>query len=387
MGSDQLSEIDYNKDFWCEIEEEIGGNIPDIVKVVLSKCGYEIRVCLGNLTNVDIGDIENHARAHLYDKLKRWLKNDKDYEKMSPSEFMFLPGHRKIISLIQTKLSAAPTSEIISVSTANSTEPETEPDPLMKSRLDVLNLTMSIAQEAALESELCKHIRGWMVNKNFHASVSILTYDRFNMFYSFEHGDISYSRLVFFMFFKMWESINNHMILHLVRYKNANNETEHKCQFRCPACSKMMPAIHKVYNVAKRKRKNNEPKPVKSRRKHVWYFSNVQSHLLRNHLYDRIEIAEEIDAFGDQANSEDLAEPESTSSENGDIALKNGTEDLSTFIEYDPNGATDNSKSSTHAEQPRTEQPRTPKKNIAQRFFEQLENKKKTVPHSYDYTC
>lgn len=56
----------------------MGGKIPEMVKLVLSKSGYEIRFCLENLTATDIDDIEKHAKNNLKDKLKRWLKSDGD---------------------------------------------------------------------------------------------------------------------------------------------------------------------------------------------------------------------------------------------------------------------------------------------------------------------
>lgn len=184
MSAYLFSESDYKQEFWSGIEKEIGGKIPEIVKTVLSKCGYEIRFCLENLTITDIDGIENHAKTHLTDKLKRWLKSDSEYEKKNPSEFVFLPGHRKIIALLPKKLSASKVSEHALDSTSNGSELNAStiyrPNSSDKKNKEV---PISIALEAELESELCKSIRGWMINKKFHESVSIanLLYNRIDI--------------------------------------------------------------------------------------------------------------------------------------------------------------------------------------------------------------
>lgn len=154
---------EYNQAFWGQIEEEIGGKIPEMVKSVLSKSGYEIRFCLENLTATDIEDIEKYAKNNLKDKLKRWIESDGEYEHLNPSEFAFLPGHRKMISLIPKKLFALKEAELALKSTA---------DDISASIPSNNRSSISIAQEAKLEAELCGSIRNWMVGKKFHESVS-----------------------------------------------------------------------------------------------------------------------------------------------------------------------------------------------------------------------
>lgn len=163
------SENDYKQEFWYEIERDIGGQIPEIVKKVLSKCGYEIRFCLENLATTDIDEIENHAKTHLKDKLKRWLKNDSEYQHSNISEFAFLPGHRKIIALFPKKLSAANASESVPkdnepiASTSSRSIPTNERGE---------NVLIPTVHEAELKMDLCKRIRRWMIGKDFHESVS-----------------------------------------------------------------------------------------------------------------------------------------------------------------------------------------------------------------------
>lgn len=169
MSADHFAENSYNRDFWFEIEKNIGEKIPEIVKFVLAKCGYEILFCLENLSSADIDDIESHARLHLKDKLEQWLKNDNEYEHSNSSEFTFLPGHRKIIALIPQKISAAKVSELASNPAAEVN------DQIASKNSNIGNCSISPAQDVALKSELCKSIRTWMVGKGFHESVSIST--------------------------------------------------------------------------------------------------------------------------------------------------------------------------------------------------------------------
>lgn len=155
-------EADYNPNFWCMIEKDLGGRIPTIVKNVLAKSGYENRICLENIAVTDIDDIEAHARGHLQEKLKRWLKNEDDYTQISPNDFSFLPGHRKILSLISGKLTAAKGEPL-------------ENHRHCSSRGDDQGMptkSIPITEETELVANLCQIIQNWMIRKKFHESVS-----------------------------------------------------------------------------------------------------------------------------------------------------------------------------------------------------------------------
>lgn len=123
-----------------------------------------------NLTVKDIDDIENHAKIHLKDKLTRWLKEDNEYEHMDPAEFAFLPGHRKIIALIPKKISATTVPLLALKSATRGNELSTS---VISSNFIGQEVSISIDEQAALESELCRNVRNWMVTKGFHESVSI----------------------------------------------------------------------------------------------------------------------------------------------------------------------------------------------------------------------
>lgn len=153
------SEADHNPSFWYTIEKDLGGKIPTIVKNILAKSGYENRICLENIAVTDIDDIEAHARKHLQEKLKRWLKTDDDYAQISLNYFAFLPAHRKILNLMSGKLTAA------------------EGEPLdnhrySASRGDDQIESIPSAKEAELVADLCQIIQKWMVGKSIHESVS-----------------------------------------------------------------------------------------------------------------------------------------------------------------------------------------------------------------------
>lgn len=175
MTANDSVENDYNREFWREIEKEIGGEIPIMIKILLSKCGYEHRFSLQDLTIEDINGIEEHAKNQLKDKLKRWIKNDSNYEHLNPSEFAFLPGHRKIIfvisknSMAKEMKCASTNSKSMAPSTAREpvTTDNVENDPTMFSSIEI-----SIGQQMRLETDLLNHIRRWMAGKKFHESVS-----------------------------------------------------------------------------------------------------------------------------------------------------------------------------------------------------------------------
>lgn len=198
MSANDLFENDFNCQFWEEIEKEIEGKIPNMIKIVLSKSGYEHRFSLQNLTISDINDIEEHAKNQLKDKLKRWLKSDSNYEHLNSSEFTFLPGHRKLICIISQKLSVA--NEVKSASTnSESAPPLAAPTSTESAKITSEanvsqmsqyiaenergdNVLISIDKQSQLEADLCKHIRQWMIGKMFHNSVSESIYDYMNIY-------------------------------------------------------------------------------------------------------------------------------------------------------------------------------------------------------------
>lgn len=167
MGVNRSSASEYKQEFWSEIEDDIGDEIPVIIKTMLSKCGYEHRFCLETLTTADVDDIEKHIRNLSKEKLKRWLKLDSDYEHTVPSEFIFLPGHRKLITLIPKKLSKVNGE----TTTANK---ELAADRLKSDSRNPTadKITISEDKLTAIEEELCQSILQWMSRKDFSEIVS-----------------------------------------------------------------------------------------------------------------------------------------------------------------------------------------------------------------------
>lgn len=85
----------YNYKFWSDLENEMDLNLPEAIKSILAITGYEIELCLRNITREDILNIEN-----CIDKNKiKFMENHSDvYGKPSKkSTFKILPGHTKII--------------------------------------------------------------------------------------------------------------------------------------------------------------------------------------------------------------------------------------------------------------------------------------------------
>lgn len=292
-----MSENNFNCEFWKEIEKEVGGLIPNMIKIVFSKSGYEHHFSLQNLTNSDINEIEEYAMNKLKDKLKRWLKSDSNYEHLNPSEFAFLPGHRKIICIISQKLTAA--KEVKSVPTSSESvtnvesaeiDGEANASSIVSNKLANKhgdNVLISIEKQAQLEAELCKHVSQWMIGKKFHDSVSntnihmhlnieILIFEfayflNFNLYIAFDFFSFN------FQICALNGPLGPPLIQNLVGFI-VNGVTEYKCQIKCPVCDKITHANHRMYIVGNRKRRADKG-ATQIVRKAAWYFSSLQSHL------------------------------------------------------------------------------------------------------------
>lgn len=93
-------ECDYDRNFWEEMETEINDSIPEIIKIVLSKCGFDSRLSICNINVDDIKILEDFAHKKMKEKLKPLLKNLSGYDitKISREEpFRFVPGHQRTI--------------------------------------------------------------------------------------------------------------------------------------------------------------------------------------------------------------------------------------------------------------------------------------------------
>lgn len=97
--SNKVVSSEYNNVFWNELESEMDQTIPEIIKSILAKTGFESEFCLINITSDDILNIES-----CIDKNKTlWIQKSRhDYFAVyghysKKSKFKLLPGHTKII--------------------------------------------------------------------------------------------------------------------------------------------------------------------------------------------------------------------------------------------------------------------------------------------------
>lgn len=168
MSFNRSSASEYNREFWSKVEAEIGDEIPEIIKTMLSKCGYEHRFCLATMTTSDVDEIEKHIRILPKDKVKRWLKIDSEYEHTTPHEFVFLPGHRKLITLISKEIST-----VDEETTTDDNEPTADGPKSDSSNPCAVVVTIPNKKLTALQDELCQSIRQWMSRKNYGDIVSV----------------------------------------------------------------------------------------------------------------------------------------------------------------------------------------------------------------------
>lgn len=299
-----------------------------------------------------------------------------------------------MISLIPKKLFALKEAELALKSAA---------DDNTASISSNKRISISVAQEAELEAELCRSIRNWMVGKKFHESVSrkyriclhfglcsrtqiykrIFPYDsifNFPLYACFEYYcgrffiTISHTNihLFFNILLQMYETVDSELIEELVGYVE-DGVNEYKCRFKCPACPKKIVVNYKVYVTGARKRKNNQ-NPIESRRKPVWYFTNLQSHLMKRHHGCQIE---EILVDNEASSNTHDGESQNTLTNNNtdkivteeDFHLNDNAifnDDEQGLITYDPFGLHENSNCSTIKAQ-------TPKKRIVTKFWDQLQ--------------
>lgn len=183
-----MSVCDYSQEFWTEIESDFGGTVPEILKKILANSGYEIRVCLENLTANDIDTIEQHAKIQLKDKLKRWMKEAAGYENMNLNDFAFLPGHRKVLALFPARMCKAAVKSLPDNSenlqlfaTATNQWIETNDNEYVEPSQTYVrndNENVDIGSDSDSEEKgrltriLVANVRLWMKNKKFDNLVS-----------------------------------------------------------------------------------------------------------------------------------------------------------------------------------------------------------------------
>lgn len=97
-----MNSLACNNIFWNELEVELDETLPEVVKNILSRTGYENLFGLRHISNKDISDIEEHINSND----KTWFKKLIElYGGYSPRlRFKFLPGHRKIVFQVSDHL-------------------------------------------------------------------------------------------------------------------------------------------------------------------------------------------------------------------------------------------------------------------------------------------
>lgn len=144
-------ESDSNQEFWKEIEADVEDRIPEVIKIVLQKCGYSSRLSLCGVTSDDITAIEKFATENFKHELKRFLKSQPEYSDMklnNDESFKFLPGHRRIIVQIGSIVAASRADDTcVSKGGKNATE------------------TVADEESIQLKEELCANILKWARNK------------------------------------------------------------------------------------------------------------------------------------------------------------------------------------------------------------------------------
>lgn len=137
--------------FWKKIENEINEPIPNLIKFVLSKSGYNSRICLRNIKHEDVIIVEQFVTENLKDIAKQ-VKNQAEYNDLRINQgqsFEFLPGHRKLIINIGENLAAATSHQVGSG--------------------EILH---KLPADETLKKELHGIISKWLINKAVDASVS-----------------------------------------------------------------------------------------------------------------------------------------------------------------------------------------------------------------------
>lgn len=85
---------DYISSFWNELEFKLQESLPEVVKFILAKTGFESKLSLMNINSADISNIESCIDKN---KLKWVQKLSGVYERTKKNNFKLSPGHLKII--------------------------------------------------------------------------------------------------------------------------------------------------------------------------------------------------------------------------------------------------------------------------------------------------
>lgn len=93
-NSEKVSE----KDFWTNLQIYLGNSIPNIIVELCKKSGYDNALSFLNFDESDINTIEIHARQNAIEL----LEESEVYSTIKP--FEFLPGHRKILLTLESKI-------------------------------------------------------------------------------------------------------------------------------------------------------------------------------------------------------------------------------------------------------------------------------------------
>lgn len=150
-------QCDYDRNFWVEIETEVNESIPELIKIVLSKCGFESRLSICNVNVDDIKTLEDFVNEKIKDKLRPLLKNLSRYDitKISREEpFRFLPGHQRTIIEMGKVLAASR-------------------DALTSQQKKIFIARVPMADTANLKNQLCGNIAKWAKNKLIDIEVRV----------------------------------------------------------------------------------------------------------------------------------------------------------------------------------------------------------------------
>lgn len=150
--------IEYDLNFWNEIEKEVNASIPEVIKIFFSKCGFDCRMSLLNIKIEDVQKVEQFISENYKELLKNCLKKQPIYNEMKYNRgqaFEFLPGHRNcIITVSEILASVHKTASII----------------CQKSGKSMDLLPSELANE--MKSSLCNSIVKWAKRKKLNASVN-----------------------------------------------------------------------------------------------------------------------------------------------------------------------------------------------------------------------
>lgn len=243
------------QEFWKKIEEKISESVPELVKLLLTKCGYDSHLSLRNIQLEDVSTIERYMTENHKELLKHMIKQQPEYSDLKINRgqpFEFLPGHRKRIITI---------GEILTSDHESTTSHFKGTVKLLESRLEPLPDELS----TRMKSELCSNILKWATGKKLNVCV-IRQFSKsyFSHLYVLQHLQIT-------------SGINVNQIEHLMKYSNSNGSGL-KCQVVYPveSCRTKITCIHKKY--VRGGAQKNDKSDVKNR-KAVWYFSNLKTHL------------------------------------------------------------------------------------------------------------